>query len=383
MRKSAFNATELLLVFLIGALIAYLVLRVVYKEGFANPEEKKIQKAGYQLEQVVSQMYDDDSLYPKNSTYTKRGFKNTDDVVVNGIHYSGDEKFCRLLAGHFKKNSERVSCTTEGDYSNLSFETNDGVYWYVPRTDFSKGYTTVFIDINGENLGFSNRTNACTYDENDCPNPDLFKFFVRANGTVIASIDNKVMPETPSNDTSTPYSIKIDVSCSDNTTNCGTVSGASKTISHPGGTISGLSAGTYTFTASPADSYYSNWTSRSVVIDGSKLNTNIKVVFAPIKKYCLNVNVNYCDKSSPSGCAVFKVNENNMSQKTVNGIDYSTMQYCNLTPGTYTLTVTPNANYTLDPVPTDENDVALSSLTQNIKIGTEDVTLTVNVVPQN
>ena len=48
MRKSAFNATELLLVFLIGALIAYLVLRVVYKEGFANPEEKKIQKAGYQ-----------------------------------------------------------------------------------------------------------------------------------------------------------------------------------------------------------------------------------------------------------------------------------------------------------------------------------------------
>ena len=382
MKKSAFTTSELLIVIGIISIIAALFFRTMIN-GFPNPEEKKLQKAQYQLEQLVNQMYSDESMYPQNSTYIKQGFKNTDDVIIKGVHYGGNDKFCKLFASRFNKKSENVTCSTEGEHNTVSFTSNDNIDWYLPSTDFSKGYTTVFADINSDNIGFSNNTNACTYNASTCPNPDLFKFYVKANGTVVASKDNTIQPDAPTDDTDKPYSISVDVACSDNTDSCGsvstTVNSSQITVTPPGDKITNLATGTYTFTATPAASYYPNWTTRNIIVDGNKIDTNIKIVFAPIGSHCLYVNVNDCDQASPASCATFTIGGQTMSQRTVNSKSYSTMQYCGLTQGDYTLSVTPKTGYYLDPIPKDNSGNPLDTLTQTIKIGTEDVRLDVNL----
>ena len=245
----------------------------------------------------------------------------------------------------------------------------------------------MFVDINGDNTGFGNNTNACAYNASTCPNPDLFKFYVRANGTVIASKDNKIQPDAPTADTDTPYSISVDIACSDNTDNCGrvsvTVNGTPVNITPPGDTITNLAIGTYTFSASATGSYYPNWTSRNIIVDGNKLDTNIKIVFSPVDSHCLYVNVNDCDQSSPAGCADFTIGGNTMSQKVVDTKSYPTMQYCGLTQGNYTLSITPKSGYYLDPSPRDNSGNIIASLTRTIKIGTEDVNLNVNITDIN
>lgn len=404
MKKNGFTTSEVLITLgILGVIAAFMMPALIHVMPDKNDENHK--KANYQIEQIISQMYSDDTMYPKISAFNKSGFKNTDMVLIEGTTYSGDTKFCQLFAKQFKKISSGVNCGSTDSPDTISFKTPDGMNWYIPKTTFSKGWTTIKVDINGDEIRKGNKTNACEYNASTCKKPDLFTYFVRSNGTVIASTDDDKKPNDPAIDSASPYSVSIEIICNSDDTNCGSVTlkdseGTERgTVNGNGGTVTGLPTDTYTLTADAATDYYSNYSSsaRKVVIDGKNLNTNVRVIFVPIDKHCIYVNVNDCDSSNLTSCAAYTLKkylfglgglrslsgtEMTMTQDSSNGTNYYRMKYCGLPIGDYQLTVTPKSGYFIIPVPHDAEGNRISSYYQNIKLGTEDVNINVTFTDQ-
>ena len=220
-RKSAFTMAEIIIVIAIVGFVCMALMSVIRT---AMPDYITVMKRKcYQiLEDKVTQMYYDDDLYVRG---TKRGFGNLQNIVHNGKTYGGNTKFCELFASTMNKWG---GTTCEED--KMTFKTADNVYWYLPVTDFSKGYAVVKFDVNG-----SKKPN-CEYDAATCPKPDTFRYYVLGNGKIS---EHEPKPEE------FDYCIKT------------IITGSGSVL--PSAEYCGLKNGTYELTSVPATGWSSPW----------------------------------------------------------------------------------------------------------------------------
>ena len=220
-RKPAFTMAEILIVIAIVGFVCMALMSVIRT---AMPDYITVMKRKcYQiLEDKVTQLYYDDDLYVRG---TKRGFGNLQNIVHNGKTYGGDTKFCELFASTMNKWGG-----TTCEANKMTFKTADNVYWYLPVTDFSKGYAVVKFDVNG-----SKKPN-CEYDATTCPKPDTFRYYVLGNGKI-----SEHEPKSEEFD----YCIKT------------IITGSGSVL--PSAEYCGLKNGTYELTSVPATGWSSPW----------------------------------------------------------------------------------------------------------------------------
>lgn len=210
--RKAFTLAELMVCLLLISVLATILLPAIMQN---RPNKNKVmfRKAYYIIERVVSELINDDDLYPTNEELNVSGFANTAEVTYAGNTYSGASKFCNLFFEKVNTTTGEARCNSSGETPSAvptdeetegSFMTNDGVIWYMPATKVfaNADYAPVpdstdpatgepipgtpggaieqeiNVDING--IAEPN----CTYDEDTCTNPDRFVVFVRYDGKV-------------------------------------------------------------------------------------------------------------------------------------------------------------------------------------------------------
>lgn len=209
--KKAFTLAELMVCLLLISVLATILLPAIIQN---KPNKSKVmfRKAYYIIERVVSELINDDDLYPTNEEENVMGFANTAEVTYAGKTYSGASKFCNLFFEKVNTTSGEARCNSSGETPSAvptdeetegSFMTNDGVIWYMPATKVfaSEDYAPVEdstdpstgepipgtpggaveqeikLDING--ISAPN----CEYSS-ACENPDRFTVYVRYDGKV-------------------------------------------------------------------------------------------------------------------------------------------------------------------------------------------------------
>jgi prepilin-type N-terminal cleavage/methylation domain-containing protein len=177
--RYGFTFAELMMSLLIIAVLASILIPVIVNK---KPNRSKVmfRKAYYVVERVVSELINDDELYPDEST-NGEGFLNS---YIYSTNASGDTtstenvaKFCINFAERVNINGS-VNCGAT-DFASPTFVTNDGVSWIVPATKFSKTDPTVIsVDVNNE------QEPNCYYDATSCQKPDRFKINVYYDGRI-------------------------------------------------------------------------------------------------------------------------------------------------------------------------------------------------------
>ena len=196
MKKTGFTLAELLITLgIIGVIVAILVPAV----NNAMPDENKTMylKTYDTLSDTIKNLASNSQIYPiceqdNNINCSENPLLNTGAPLMSPLRsderYRGDVKLCNLLALSF--GAANSSCS-EGDYTysndtfknNLSFITSNGMQWKVVQNrTIADGNATfqadIYVDING------NKGNNRIYSATDTK-PDIFKFMVAANGTVV------------------------------------------------------------------------------------------------------------------------------------------------------------------------------------------------------
>lgn len=175
-KLAAFSLGEILVALAIVGVIASLILPTINQ---IQPDKQKMmfKKAYTNVERVVTELVNDDYLYPEASDDGKAyvGFDNTANVKLNDKTYGGDTKFCELFA--MKMNTiedDTVSCIGN---KSVSFTTNDSVAYYMPNTNFATE-GEIMVDINGEDAP------NCEFNATSCKTPDRYFIYVAADGGV-------------------------------------------------------------------------------------------------------------------------------------------------------------------------------------------------------
>lgn len=182
MKKQGFTLAEM--VVSIG-LVAAIAVVLVPMLPFIKPNKDLLmfRKAYYRVEQAITELVNDDNLYPEPDDGSEGTYlADTSEVFYRGEAYSGNTKFCGLLAA--KLSAETVSCTVNGG----SFTTSDGIIWRVPITDFS-GSVSMSMDINGNkgpNCSYSSDAPAVNdTPSSSCTKPDTFEIRIFSDGRIV------------------------------------------------------------------------------------------------------------------------------------------------------------------------------------------------------
>ena len=187
-KKRAFTLGEVLVTLMIVGVIAALIIPIIKN---AQPDKQKLmfKKAYTNVERIVTEMVNDDDLYPEVGDYV--GLDNTTDVKVNDTTYTGNTKFCNLFA--MKVNiidDGAIHCPATpgggGTYNTPSFVTAHSVAYYLPSTNFAAD-ATITVDTNGD------KDPNCFYNATSCKKPDMFEIIVGADGKV--SVDGDLEKE--------------------------------------------------------------------------------------------------------------------------------------------------------------------------------------------
>lgn len=134
--KKGFTVAETLLTLAIIGIVASLTLPALQRTK-PNQEMIMFQKAYATAGRAVFELINDDALYPDKENPNDSGFSNTDKVEYLGVEYGSDDdpngydavyKFCGLVAA-------KMNASCNDGY----FTTSDGIRWYIPGTNFSKG----------------------------------------------------------------------------------------------------------------------------------------------------------------------------------------------------------------------------------------------------
>lgn len=326
--KWAMTLAEMLMCICIMGVIAAITLPLL-RNVMPTKEDSFRKKTNYLVEQVVSQLYGDEIMYPKKSDFYSQGFQNTEKVTINGIEYEGDDKFCKLFASKFMISSESGALVCENQIAETattlargkrSFRAKDGVDWYLPVTDFQKGAAEIMVDVNGDELP------NCLDGATGCSKPDRFLYYVKADGGITY--------DKPENVVKNKFKITVNVSTvgcgGDDENECpeGTDGGSYKlaTLSNSGvvgswspektgtSSINNLDSNTrYIIKANPKSGYYVDWTTDPVVKAPTKrvkiYNSDLKLDLKFRKKanYCVVVDFPNCDHSNPTNCATIKL----------------------------------------------------------------------------
>lgn len=182
--KYGFSLGEMCITVGIVAFLA-MVLLPVLKSILPNQEMMMFKKAYYITERAVSEMINDEELYPEsNNPSASPYFGNTESVTVKGETYQGDTKFCEIFASRVNRASG-IDCSehdfTDGSNpSDFSFITTDGVVWILPITNFADNTTPydIYMDVNGD------KKPNCFYDKDSCEKPDRFNVKVYQDGRI-------------------------------------------------------------------------------------------------------------------------------------------------------------------------------------------------------
>lgn len=191
--NKAFTLAEVMITMAVLGILASILLPAVSK---VRPNENKslFKKAYYVAERMVSELVNDEDLYPLNEDMA--GLDNISEAWYDGKCYglpddqdppcsngsNGSDKFCKLFAAKVNTINDDVNCVAgsrEPTNSNVpSFITTDGIYWYMPYTDFDTT-KAIIVDVNGDK-----KPNCrCTTDTcNGCVNPDQFQIWIEPSG---------------------------------------------------------------------------------------------------------------------------------------------------------------------------------------------------------
>lgn len=184
--KKGFTLAELMVCLALISVIATILMPAIER---LKPNKKKVmfKKAYYLTERIVSELVNDEDLYP--FIEGKVGFDNTVEVDVNGVTYGGNvessdaakSKFCMLFASKLNTTSSvaLANCKnnnlTDGTFTP-AFSTTDAVQWILPVEGFPDKNTfyKIIVDVNGPD------TPNCL--DGACDDPDRFELQIRADG---------------------------------------------------------------------------------------------------------------------------------------------------------------------------------------------------------
>ena len=146
-KLKGFTVAETLVTLGIIGVIAAVVLPIL-NDTKPNEEMIMLKKAYYNTARVVSELINDEELYPEyDEDAVQAGFSNRAAATYNGASYSGASKFCNLFAA--KLNAKDVNCSARrGVNDGGNFKTIDGIVWSMPFGDFS-GTEYIAVDTNG------------------------------------------------------------------------------------------------------------------------------------------------------------------------------------------------------------------------------------------
>lgn len=167
MKKKGFTLTELMVALAIVGILCAILLPVVHNI-LPNQNTVMAKRTYYTVQQVVSDLINDDSCYPDmsmgNPPVVGFNYLGADD---NCIGYTSEDtnselKFLKLF-------SNRLDGTLDTSSTPNTLTTKDGVKWYFCSQDFAStgdtdSHQTIAIDVNGDD-----KPN-CAQDPPDCNN---------------------------------------------------------------------------------------------------------------------------------------------------------------------------------------------------------------------
>lgn len=195
---SAFTLAETMISLVVLGIIMALVLPTIMS-SMPNKNKMMVKKAYYTTENIISELINDNNLYPDNSIFCNTkydesgaaiegtgitnsecyfGFDDDRKVQFNGVDYSGASKFANLFR-------EKLNYKTkDGDYK---FTTNDGMVWdltgtntvWAKNTKPENNIKTITVDVNG--------TEEPNCLQSACGNPnnfDRFRIDIRSDGKI-------------------------------------------------------------------------------------------------------------------------------------------------------------------------------------------------------
>jgi prepilin-type N-terminal cleavage/methylation domain-containing protein len=210
MFKKGFTISELMIALAIIACIAAMLIPYIVKNR-PNKEKAMFRKAYYIVERVVSELINNDELYPSDMD-ERQGFSYYDSE--NSDSNDTGKTFCNEFAKKVNTTGD-VNCDAahilSDDNTTPTFTTTDGVDWYFVTNNFCdpdyvddkatcqypdsstpacptqasdvSPYTCIYLDING-----SAAPNSFTI--NDGSPADRFKIYIYYNGKVQIESDS-------------------------------------------------------------------------------------------------------------------------------------------------------------------------------------------------
>lgn len=180
--KKGFTLAEMTVVVGILGFVGVVCLNVL-KNVLPNQEQVMFKKAYYITERAVSELVNDDDLYPEADATEEPYLGNVTSVTYQNDTYVGDTKFCRLFASKLNRSSG-IDCTvknfTDGAEPEGTLTTNDNVVWALPISTFNDDAVPqdIHMDVNG-----AKKPN-CFYDKETCKKPDRFTVHVYQDGRI-------------------------------------------------------------------------------------------------------------------------------------------------------------------------------------------------------
>lgn len=183
--KKGFTLAEMLITTGLISVLACILLPML---GHIQPNEEmlKFKKAYYLTERAVSELINDDDIYPEPEDNQLPFLGNTVQPIspeYGDPKYSGLTKFCELFASKLNTISD-VTCQehqfADGQAPVGTFTTSDQVVWILPVTTFDNNNTeyNIQLDVNGT------KAPNCVYNQDACAKPDRFTIHIFQDGRV-------------------------------------------------------------------------------------------------------------------------------------------------------------------------------------------------------
>ncbi len=196
--KKGFTLAELMIVLGITGVVAAVLLPAINN---LMPDKTKIMylKAYDELQQNIQSLASNSSIYPIALNSNGENFNVSGIPLINNMQpikqpfkddtkYSGSSKLCSLIA--YTMNTKDDKCSETSFPQNPSFSTQNGMRWWIVETKNEVKsaekkalyQTDIYVDVDP-----SKKSGNCMWGDSNCKQPDIFKFLLAADGTLVAA----------------------------------------------------------------------------------------------------------------------------------------------------------------------------------------------------